>query len=186
MNGLQALDQWQTYMKTPTGAWLGFINAIYWLGAGISYPIAAWASNKFGRKPGVFFGYTWLLLGIFVIFSKNHISFLLSRFFIGCASAWFGNAVPLLINEIAYPSHRGVANALFMSVSLILDLFLLTKLQVRLVCRWYYRRFHNLRNTRLQQQLGLANSDHATTLASTSRPSRTACLPRESKMVTIP
>lgn len=114
MNGLQALDQWQTYMKTPSGAWLGFINAVYWLGAGVSYPIAAWASNKFGRKPGVFLGYAWLVLGICVIFSSNNISFVLSRFFIGCASAWFGNAVPLLINEIAYPSHRGIANALFM------------------------------------------------------------------------
>jgi MFS family permease len=29
------------------------------------------------------------------------------------ASAWFGNAVPLLINETAFPTHRGIASALF-------------------------------------------------------------------------
>ena len=38
----------------------------------------------------------------------------MSRFFVGCASATFASTVPLLINEIAYPTHRGIANALFM------------------------------------------------------------------------
>jgi hypothetical protein len=30
MNGLQALPRWNAFMKHPAGAWLGFINAIYW------------------------------------------------------------------------------------------------------------------------------------------------------------
>jgi hypothetical protein len=30
MNGLQALPRWNEFMKQPAGAWLGFINAIYW------------------------------------------------------------------------------------------------------------------------------------------------------------
>jgi MFS family permease len=113
MNGLQALHQWQTYMGSPTGARLGFINAIYWLGVGISYPIAAWVANKFGRKPGVYIGYLLLVLGVALLAGPRG-AFVASRFFVGCASAWFGNAVPLLINEIAYPTHRGIANALFM------------------------------------------------------------------------
>ena len=113
MNGLQALDQWQTYMKSPTGAWLGFINAIYWLGVGISYPMAAVVANKYGRKPGVYIGYAFLVLGV-VLLAGPEGAFVASRFFVGCAAAWFGNAVPLLINEIAFPTHRGIANALFM------------------------------------------------------------------------
>ncbi|KAJ5688900.1 Major facilitator superfamily domain general substrate transporter [Penicillium macrosclerotiorum] len=47
--------------------------------------------------------------------SANGTSFLLARLFLGGASALFGNAVPLLINEIAYPTHRGILNGLFMS-----------------------------------------------------------------------
>lgn len=137
MNGLQALDQWQTFMHAPTGAWLGFINAIYSLGACISYPIAAWIANKYGRKPGVYVGYLFLILGV-ALLAGNEAAFVASRFFVGCASAYFGIAVPLLINEIAYPyvpeqphlhrlwewtltialslssTHRGIANALYM------------------------------------------------------------------------
>jgi hypothetical protein len=30
MNGLQALPRWNEFMNHPAGAWLGFINAIYW------------------------------------------------------------------------------------------------------------------------------------------------------------
>lgn len=30
MNGLQALPRWNEFMDQPAGAWLGFINAIYW------------------------------------------------------------------------------------------------------------------------------------------------------------
>lgn len=113
MNGLQALDQWQTFMHNPTGAWLGFMNAIYWVGNGINYPISAWVSNKYGRKPGVYAGYAFLTLGVALTAGNHDYFFVLQRFFIGCASAWFSGTVALLINEIAYPTHRGIANALY-------------------------------------------------------------------------
>lgn len=114
MNGLQALPQWESFMDTPTGAWLGFINAIYWLGMGLSYPVTAFVANKFGRKIGVYVGYIFLLAGSLAVISDNNVAFVLSRFLIGCASAWFGNAVPLLINEISHPVYRGILSALFM------------------------------------------------------------------------
>lgn len=102
-------------MNNPTGAWLGFINAIYWLGNGVSFPVAAWVANKYGRKPGVYIGYVFLVLGVTLqTAAQNEVTFVLARMFLGAASAWFGNAVPLLINEIAYPTHRGICNALFM------------------------------------------------------------------------
>ncbi|KAK5116572.1 hypothetical protein LTR85_009197 [Meristemomyces frigidus] len=113
MNGLQALHQWSAFMEHPAGAWLGFINAIYWLGCGINFPIAAWVANTWGRKRGVYIGYLCLILGVCLSASSHVVGFVLSRFFVGCASAWFGNAVPLLMNEIAYPTHRGIVNALF-------------------------------------------------------------------------
>jgi MFS family permease len=114
MNGLQALHQWRDFMNTPTGVWLGFINAIYWAGTGITYLTMPWISNRYGRKLGVYMGYGFLALGVGLCGADNETGFILSRFFVGCASACFAATVPLLINEIAYPTHRGIANALFM------------------------------------------------------------------------
>lgn len=114
MNGLQALPQWQEFMDTPTGVWLGFINAIYWAGNGVTYLGMPWISNKYGRKMSVYIAYGFLALGVGLCGGDSQASFILSRFFVGCASACFFSSVPLLINEIAYPTHRGIANALFM------------------------------------------------------------------------
>ncbi|GAB1198743.1 general substrate transporter [Aspergillus pseudonomiae] len=116
MNGLQALDQWNSFLDYPTGVRLGWLNAIYWLGGGVGYPAAAWLANQYGRKPGVYVGYLFLALGCALqTAAPNETSFLLARLFVGVASGLFGNSVPLLINEIAYPSHRGVLISLFMS-----------------------------------------------------------------------
>ncbi|KKY27969.1 putative sugar transporter [Phaeomoniella chlamydospora] len=115
MNGLQALDQWQAFMDSPTGSWLGLINAVYWLGAGITYPAAAWISNTYGRKPGIYLGYVFLILGsVLQTAAQNDVQFILARMFVGIASALLGSGAPLLINEIAYPTQRGVTSALFM------------------------------------------------------------------------
>lgn len=116
MNGFQALGQWKSFMNEPKGARLGWLNAIYYLGCGIGYPAAAWMANSFGRKPGVYVGYLFLSLGCALqTAAQNQTTFLLARLFVGISSALFGNSVPLLINEIAYPSQRGLLNSLFMS-----------------------------------------------------------------------
>ncbi|KAK5709607.1 hypothetical protein LTR17_019636 [Elasticomyces elasticus] len=113
MNGIQALDQWHEFMGMPKGAWLGFINAVYWLGNGLTCSASPWVSNKYGRKMGIYIGYGFLILGVAVCASDHSYAFVLSRFFVGCASGTFSSMVPLLINEIAYPTHRGIASALF-------------------------------------------------------------------------
>jgi MFS family permease len=114
MNGLQALPQWQLFMNHPKGAWLGFINAITWLGSAIFYPISAWYANSYGRKSGVWIGYGFLLLATAMqTAAQNQATFVVARLFLGCASAWFSTAVPLLITETAYPTQRGVCSALF-------------------------------------------------------------------------
>ncbi|OOQ91839.1 sugar transporter [Penicillium brasilianum] len=116
MNGLEALAQWKTFMNNPAGSWLGWINAIYWLGCGVGCPTASWIADRYGRKPGVYVGYVFLALGVALqTAAQNDTTFLLARLFLGFASALFGNSVPLLINEIAYPTHRGFLNGLFMS-----------------------------------------------------------------------
>ncbi|RSL80985.1 hypothetical protein CEP51_006162 [Fusarium floridanum] len=113
MNGLLALPQWHSFMDSPTGAWLGFINAIYSLGSAIVYPPAAWVCNRYGRKLGVWIGYALLVLGTALQTAANgQVAFVLARLFLGAASAFFVS-VPLLISENAYPSQRGVASSLY-------------------------------------------------------------------------
>lgn len=114
MNGLQALPQWQEFMGTPTGAWLGFVNAVQSLGAFALYPVVAWSNNRFGRKKTIAVGYFWLLLGAGLgSGAKNPTMFVLGRLFIGGTSAFFSASAPILITEIAYPTHRSIVTALF-------------------------------------------------------------------------
>jgi MFS family permease len=114
MNGLQSLPSWQVFMDSPTGAWLGFINAIYWLGMMIGSPVASLVSNKYGRKINVWIGYAFLVIGVTLqTAAPNDKAFLIARLFLGGCSAFFSNSVPILINEIAYPTHRGIVSAVF-------------------------------------------------------------------------
>lgn len=114
LNGLQALPQWQVFMNHPTGAWLGFIIAVQSIGQLTMYPICSLLVQARGRKAGIYLGYLYLAIGIAVQTSAQNVgSFIVARFFIGAATAmWFGS-VPLLITEVAYPSHRGVCTSLW-------------------------------------------------------------------------
>ncbi|KAF4536491.1 Sugar transporter [Lasiodiplodia theobromae] len=127
MNGLQALPQWNAFMRHPTGAWLGFVNAASSLGSIVQYPVAAWVGNRFGRKAGVWVGYGFLVLGVGLQSGamaggegdgsdggdRGVAMFVLGRFFVGCVSAWFMVTTPLLIAETAFPTHRGVLTSMF-------------------------------------------------------------------------
>lgn len=115
LGGLQALPHWNSFMNNPSGSYLGWIGAIYWLGNGIAFPVAAYVSNRWGRKPGIYVGYLFLILGVVMqTAAQNEVTFTYARLFIGIAASWLGNAAPLLINEIAHPKQRSIANALFM------------------------------------------------------------------------
>ncbi|KAJ5613276.1 hypothetical protein N7510_006470 [Penicillium lagena] len=113
MNGLQSLSPWTSFMDSPSGAWLGFISAIQSLGSMLGLPTQAWAANKFGRKPCIFVGYLFLFIGVGIqVGAHNPAMFIVSRFFIGYAGAWFQAAV-ILLTEIAYPTHRSKLTAMY-------------------------------------------------------------------------
>ncbi|KAH7118328.1 sugar transporter [Dactylonectria macrodidyma] len=115
MGGLLALPRWNEFMNEPAGTGLGWITAIYWLGNGAVCPVASWVSNRYGRKTGVYFGYLFLILGVGMqAAAQNEITFTISRLFIGAASGWLATASPLLIGEIAHPTHRPILSALYM------------------------------------------------------------------------
>lgn len=114
MNGLQALPQWAEFMDHPTGAWLGFINAIQFISSAVAYPVTAYFANRWGRKKGIFIGYFFIFLGALLqTFAPNGTAFILSRMFVGQPSAWWGGLAPLLITELAYPTNRSFLTTLF-------------------------------------------------------------------------
>lgn len=116
MNGLQALPQWNSFMDEPTGAWLGFINAIQSLGAFVTYPLVAWCANKLGRKKTVLLAYIWLAVGTALQSgAQNPAMFIVGRFFIGGVTSFFGISSPVLITETAFPTHRSIVTAMYNS-----------------------------------------------------------------------
>lgn len=114
MNGLMALPEWFAFMDDPSGSWLGFINAVQALSAAIALPAVAYFANRWGRKKGLLIGYVFLLLGALLqALGHNKATFVLGRFFIGQPSAWWGSLAPLLITELAFPTHRAILTALY-------------------------------------------------------------------------
>ncbi|CAG2010357.1 unnamed protein product [Fusarium graminearum] len=81
---------------------------------GVSFFIAAWTQNKYGRKMGLYIGYIFLVSGtILQTAAPNPAAFIAARGLLGCAAGWYTSGAPLLINEIAYPTHRAIASACF-------------------------------------------------------------------------
>ncbi|OJJ76888.1 hypothetical protein ASPBRDRAFT_113801 [Aspergillus brasiliensis CBS 101740] len=116
LNGLQSLPIWMSFMGQPGGTWLGFINTLYWIGAGISATFAASFSNRYGRKKAICLGYVCLIVGTALqSAAPSKALFMVGRFLAGASMGWMNNAGPSLIAEVAYPSHQGVATAMYMT-----------------------------------------------------------------------
>lgn len=77
------------------------------------YPLSAWVANRYGRKTGIYIGYFLIVAGVAISGGPTGAYFVASRAIIGCASCWFSGIVAMLIAEIAYPTHRSVATALY-------------------------------------------------------------------------
>lgn len=114
MNGLQALPQWNDFMSKPTGSWLGFINALQSLSTTLGNPIVAYFANRYGRKKGLLVGYFFIVVAaILQGLTPNSKGFVIGRVFAGQPTAWWSGLAPLLITELAYPTHRGTLTSLY-------------------------------------------------------------------------
>ncbi|KAJ9416418.1 general substrate transporter [Fusarium oxysporum] len=113
LNGLQSLPQWSDFMNHPSGEWSGFINAIYFIGFFVACPPSSWLANKYGRRLPAFLGFIPLAIGTGLqTGAKTEAEWIAGRFILGIPTAMFATSIPLLITEIAYPSHRSVITAL--------------------------------------------------------------------------
>ncbi|KAI0318860.1 general substrate transporter [Amylostereum chailletii] len=114
MNGLQSLPQWESEFNNPTGSKLGLLNAIQNIGSLSAYPFSPYASDGFGRRPTIFLGATIMLIATALQSASQSVGmFIGARFLIGFGLTFAAGAAPLLITEVAYPTQRGQATAMY-------------------------------------------------------------------------
>jgi MFS family permease len=114
MNGLQTLKQWNAYFGAPDASVLGAMNAVYPIGKVCALFPVTWISDRYGRKLPMLLGFVLLMIGPAIqAASQNVAMFIVSRFIVGVATVFIAQPSPILITELAYPTHRGKITALF-------------------------------------------------------------------------
>ncbi|KZP22324.1 hypothetical protein FIBSPDRAFT_931132 [Athelia psychrophila] len=131
MNGLQSLSQWNKAFDHPTGskvspfvpeflspnsssAQLGLLNAIQNIGSLVAFPFAPLVVDTFGRRPAISGGAIIMLVATALQTASWNVGiFIGARFLIGFGFTFASTASPLLITELAYPSHRAQATSMY-------------------------------------------------------------------------
>lgn len=114
MNGLQILPQWRSYFNNPSGALLGVMNAIYPIGKIIGILVANVLCDRFGRKLPMWFGLPTMIVGAAIQGGAVNLRmFIAARFILGFGNSLISLPTPILIAELAYPSHRGKMTAMY-------------------------------------------------------------------------
>ena len=116
MNGLQAVENWREYFGTPRGATLGIFNAAYPLGGIVGVFFVSPVADGWGRRAGLGLGAVVSIVGaILQGAAQNMPMFVISRLIIGAGSVIVAGTGAPWITEIAHPSHRATATALFLT-----------------------------------------------------------------------
>jgi MFS family permease len=114
MNGLQTLPQWKAYFNNPTGALLGLVNAAQSIGSVISLPLVGWLSDRLGRRRVLLSGILTILAATAIGAGSVDLGMLVfSRVLVGAGGMLIVQPAPLLIAELAYPTHRGKYTSAF-------------------------------------------------------------------------
>lgn len=114
MNSLQSLSEWKGYFNHPDSSILGTINAIFSVGKILGIGPAAFLVDRYGRKLPLWIGLV-ALIGCTAIqgAAVNTPMFIVARLLLGFFTAFIAQASPILVAELAYPTHRGKATALY-------------------------------------------------------------------------
>lgn len=117
MNGLQSLTQWNEAFGYPAGGKLGLLNAIQNIGTLCAYPFAPYMSDGMGRRFSITFGASVMIVATVIQTASNSVQmFIGARFLIGFGQTFAASAAPLLVHEVAYPSHRSQASSMYVSL----------------------------------------------------------------------
>lgn len=114
MNGLQTLPQWREYFDHPEGALLGLMNSVYPLGKVIGLIFVSYVCDRWGRRLPLIFGLV-ACIGFAILqgLSKNLHSFIIARVLLGLSTSFLSQPSPIIIAELAYPTHRGKITAMY-------------------------------------------------------------------------
>ncbi|KAG0707063.1 general substrate transporter [Suillus ampliporus] len=114
MNGLQSLTQWNQAFNYPTGGKLGLLNAIQTIGSLSAYPFVPYMADGMGRRFSIIFGASIMVAAAAIQTASYSVQmFIGARFLIGFGQTFAAVAAPLLVAEVAYPSHRSQATSLY-------------------------------------------------------------------------
>lgn len=114
MNGLQTLPQWKDYFNSPTGAILGAMNAVYPAGKIVALFLVAPLADRIGRKKTIAIGCILCVAFPFMQgLAQNTATFVASRAILGFCTSFMSLPSPILVSELAYPTHRGKVTALY-------------------------------------------------------------------------
>lgn len=114
MNGLQTLVQWREFFGHPQGSVLGLMNVVYPLGKVVSLPLITFVSDRYGRKIPLAVGLVaCIAFAIMQGLAQNFATFVTARALLGFSTSFVTQPSPMLITELAYPTHRGKITALY-------------------------------------------------------------------------
>lgn len=114
MNGLQTLPQWREYFGNPEGALLGAMNSVYPAGKVVALFLVTWLADRFGRKPTIAVGaLACVAFAIMQGMSRDIETFIAARAILGFFTSFLAQPSPIIITELAYPTHRGKLTALY-------------------------------------------------------------------------
>ena len=109
LNGLQSMSQWQESLDHPKGVRLGQISGVINYGGLLAATFVPWFSDKTGRRLGICIGNVIVTLGAALQgASQSYGMFLASRAVLGFGLFFSTVNSPLLICELAYPTHRPI------------------------------------------------------------------------------
>ncbi|KAJ5733530.1 hypothetical protein N7493_002316 [Penicillium malachiteum] len=117
MNSLQSLTEWKDYFGNPTGAVLGVVNAAQSIGSVISLPFIGILSDRIGRRLTLLSGTIVIIIAsVIQAASVKYGMFVFARVLVGVGSMLVVQPSPMLITELAYPTHRGKYTSAFWTI----------------------------------------------------------------------
>ncbi|KAF8154347.1 hexose transporter [Mycena galopus ATCC 62051] len=116
LNGLQAVDSWDTFYHSPRSTLLGVMSAAYSLGAIIALPAVPYVNDVLGRRMAIIFGSILMIIGaVLQTASQNFAMFVISRVILGLGIPFAIVAASSLIGELSHPKERARLGSLFNS-----------------------------------------------------------------------
>ncbi|KXN88986.1 Lactose permease [Leucoagaricus sp. SymC.cos] len=116
MNGLQAVDSWDTFFHSPRSTLLGLMSAMYSLGAIVCLPFVPLVTDGLGRRRAIFLGSVIMIIGAIIqTCARNFAMFVVARLIIGFGIPFAIVAASSLIGELSYPKERAIMGSLFNS-----------------------------------------------------------------------